>query len=675
MDVDQPTNAAESSSTSTAQGEGEGEEASTAMSIESESSPPDTEADADAEAEADAETDAEVQQSTPSTTTTSTSITTASSITTSPSAATDAAKNINTNTNGQSTPPSSTTTANTSSASVSVSVNANANTNNTNKSSSKKRSRENVTPAALTSALQAIHTSFATTFPTHYHGAFQLPSFQALVHSYLTSKSANANASANLPNYILNHIQAQIITGASKSLNDIPPHVHLSPKDAAPQLVLEHTSRDPALNDKLTVLGGMRGYRMVRASQGVEMGCWYYEALVMDPPPVKDVVKALPNNVRLGDGVREGLRRGLEKEQREEELKLAMGNENENSSNNTNTGEETKKKKRKIDPSSKNGVEQYGVGGHLRMGWSMRTGELQAPVGYDRWSYGIRDVSGSRIHNSKREDKWGGEGFGPGDVVGFAVCLVGKEKENTDMGMMSGGGGGGNNGSGAPPLNHPNSKRNHTASNVSSNHIRFFKNGNPMGHFIVSRGVKSGGEAFDRIKAGTYYPAISSYMGGSARVNFGPHFICPPRGLPTGMKLRPLSDVCPDPMAPQDVLDAFVKEKLLGKKLEGEAGLVEAIHKAVLTEATMRHDAFLKHRSDHVEEVRKGRMDRGAGTSDLPPPKPEPVVEAEADVEQPEPETKTESAPVEKGSMGNDVKMGEGSSNIAKEVSTSAMNT
>ncbi len=50
-----------------------------------------------------------------------------------------------------------------------------------------------------------------------------------------------------------------------------------------------------------------------------------------------------------------------------------------------------------------------------------------------------------------------------------------------------------------------------------------------------------------------------------------------------------------------------------------------------------------------MEEVRKARMDRGAGTSDLPPPKPEPVVEVETEVEQPE----TESASVEKGSMGN----------------------
>ena len=67
----------------------------------------------------------------------------------------------------------------------------------------------------------------------------------------------------------------------------------------------------------------------------------------------------------------------------------------------------------------------------------MRTGELQAPVGYDRWSYAYRDIAGSKVHDSRREDRWGGEPFGPGDVVGFAI------------GLVDGGGGGGGGGNGA----------------------------------------------------------------------------------------------------------------------------------------------------------------------------------------------------------------------------------
>ncbi len=444
--------------------------------------------------------------------------------------------------------------------------------------SSKKRHRDNATPAALTAALQAIHTTFATTFPAHA----QLPAFQSLVHGYLTSKSAN------LPQLILSNILNQIQIVGSKSLNDVPPYVHLSTRDAAPQLeIQEHRGLK-----KLLVRGGMRGFRMVRASQGVEAGCWYYEAVVMDPPSVSDVINALPCNIRLGDGVREGLKRGLEKEQHEQTCNTLEGASSASS-------DEGKKKRRKYTVSG-TGVDQYGVGGHLRIGWSMRTGELQAPVGYDRWSYGIRDVHGSRIHNSKREDKWGGEGFGPGDVVGFAICLVDKDESHNSLQ---------DNFSGSSQT-----RKNYTP--VTSNHIRFFKNGAPMGHFVVTRGVKTGGEAFNDIKSGTYYPAISSYMGGTARVNFGPHFICPPRGLPTGMKLRPMSEMCPAPMEPEKVLEEFKKEKLLGKRVETD--IVDIIHKAVLMEAKMRYEAYQKYRRDHIEEVRRGRNDRGAGTGDLP---------------------------------------------------------
>jgi len=31
---------------------------------------------------------------------------------------------------------------------------------------------------------------------------------------------------------------------------------------------------------------------------------------------------------------------------------------------------------------------------HVRLGWSSSKGELQAPVGYDQYSYAYRDISG-----------------------------------------------------------------------------------------------------------------------------------------------------------------------------------------------------------------------------------------------------------------------------------------
>lgn len=35
-----------------------------------------------------------------------------------------------------------------------------------------------------------------------------------------------------------------------------------------------------------------------------------------------------------------------------------------------------------------------GEDAHIRLGWSTRQGELNCYVGYDKWSYGFRDISG-----------------------------------------------------------------------------------------------------------------------------------------------------------------------------------------------------------------------------------------------------------------------------------------
>lgn len=458
-----------------------------------------------------------------------------------------------------------------------------------------KKQRPAVTSHHLTTALQALHATIAS-FTTSPSSTIQLPAFQAIVHSYLTSKSTH------LSKHILTSVNTQIAQMAQRILSDVPPYVHLS-KDAAPQLQIDVDQ------GKLVVKGGMRGYKMVRASHGVSSGgCWYYEAIVLNPPKVKDIINALPTNVRLGEGVREGLRRGLEAEEAKEK---DMTDRPKLEEEQDQLSSSQVSKKRKIESICPNGVEQYGVGGHLRIGWSMRTGELQAPVGYDKWSYGIRDISGSKVHDSKREDKWGGVGFGPGDVIGIAINLSKQADSNTnDIDGNSGDGGG---------------KKNAV---MGSNHIRFFKNGNPMGHFVFSRGTKTGGEAFDDITPGTYYPAISLYMGATARANFGPHFVYPPRGLPTGMKVRPMSEVCQSPMKPEEVVDIFQKEKLFSKKVEDD--IVKALMGALETEASMRYDAFKKQLADHAKIIHELRTERGLSTSDLP------VVEEELDNADPE---------------------------------------
>ena len=74
--------------------------------------------------------------------------------------------------------------------------------------------------------------------------------------------------------------------------------------------------------------------------------------------------------------------------------------------------------------------------------------------------------------------------------------------------------------------------------NPQNNAIRFFKNGQDQG--IAYEGKE--------VPPGIYFPAISMYMKGHVRVNFGPSFLLKP--TITGCGFNPVSEV--QPMAKQD---------------------------------------------------------------------------------------------------------------------------
>ena len=119
-------------------------------------------------------------------------------------------------------------------------------------------------------------------------------------------------------------------------------------------------------------------------------------------------------------------------------------------------------------------------------------GNLQAPCGYDKWSFGYRDIAGSKVHNRVRDDKYG-SAYGPGDIIGCFLHLDDQDPENNQM--------------------------------------RFFKNG-------VDQGIAFQGR---EIENGVYFPAVSLYKQvtlcrilrgtltklhqASVTVNFGPSFI------------------------------------------------------------------------------------------------------------------------------------------------------
>ncbi|RUP47888.1 hypothetical protein BC936DRAFT_145213 [Jimgerdemannia flammicorona] len=126
--------------------------------------------------------------------------------------------------------------------------------------------------------------------------------------------------------------------------------------------VLSQTDTSPYLylSENQLTATTEKGFRMVRANVGVREGKWFWECVV----------------IRGGEGkVAEGLAHG-------------------------------------------------GDGAHVRIGWARRESCLNAPVGFDAYAYGFRDLTGERIHCSLPDHF--GEPFHTGDVIGLYISLPGK---------------------------------------------------------------------------------------------------------------------------------------------------------------------------------------------------------------------------------------------------------
>ncbi|KAK4686210.1 COMPASS component BRE2, partial [Tremellales sp. Uapishka_1] len=111
-----------------------------------------------------------------------------------------------------------------------------------------------------------------------------------------------------------------------------------------------------------------RGFRSARANMSVRTGSWYYEVLVER------------GNGSVGGGVGSG----------------ELGNP------------------------------------HVRVGWGRRESNLDAPVGLDGYSYGIRDVNGEKVHCS-RPVPYGHQGIGKGDIVGCLIKLPPRQLDQRDI--------------------------------------------------------------------------------------------------------------------------------------------------------------------------------------------------------------------------------------------------
>ncbi|KJZ78004.1 hypothetical protein HIM_02641 [Hirsutella minnesotensis 3608] len=236
---------------------------------------------------------------------------------------------------------------------------------------------------------------------------------------------------------------------------------------------------------------------------------------------------------------------------------------------------------------AQDGSDKLDGGRHVRMGWARREASLDAPVGFDAYSYGIRDVSGEKVHMSRPKEFFpSGEGIREGDVIGLEIQLPSEHlhhkvmsgdynpaidaaddepaqvaeasnivrdrvpirfkahtyfekieyhttKELEDL-MNPSPMGPGSSSSQAPNPNHSVP----ALRTLPNSCIRVYRNGVLMGTpfenllgFLppASRPMPQVGarEGLDDGMLG-YYPAVSVFRGGAAEVNFGPDFWYPP---------------------------------------------------------------------------------------------------------------------------------------------------
>ncbi|XP_053946148.1 set1/Ash2 histone methyltransferase complex subunit ASH2 isoform X4 [Anastrepha ludens] len=155
-------------------------------------------------------------------------------------------------------------------------------------------------------------------------------------------------------------------------------------------------------------------------------------------------------------------------------------------------------------------VDEMPEGAATRLGWGQEYGNLQAPLGYDKFGYSWRSRKGTRFHES--HGKHYSDGYAEGDVLGFLIDIPDVVNTNYLPNTFK-----------DRPLvkfkSHlyyeDKDKVQETLKSlqvIPGSKIEFFKNG------------KSQGVAFTDIYGGSYYPTVSIHKSATVSVNFGPTF-------------------------------------------------------------------------------------------------------------------------------------------------------
>lgn len=186
----------------------------------------------------------------------------------------------------------------------------------------------------------------------------------------------------------------------------------------------------------------------------------------------------------------------------------------------------------------------------VRLGWSTRKMDLETPVGYSVYSFGLRDRTGEFVHRGRRKDY--GVDFNIGDVVGCLIVLPAslpaahramiKTAEEAWLLYKYVEGG---------------KVPDDAACSFEKAHCKWSKNGVDMGIPEFFTRKKNGDAKSDPVMAATYYPTVSLFREAEVAVNFGPDFR---HQMPEGAK--PYIEVAPPPVAAEKTAEAAGKDEV-----------------------------------------------------------------------------------------------------------------
>jgi hypothetical protein len=156
----------------------------------------------------------------------------------------------------------------------------------------------------------------------------------------------------------------------------------------------------------------------------------------------------------------------------------------------------------------------------LRIGIATKTFDREISLGSDQNSYGYKSIDGCAIHQGIKTKY--SEKYGEGDVIGCLVHMKPPKPKvrNQEFNKIA-----------QPEVN-------------EGSKLIFFKNGKCLG------------TAFQDLKEGFYFAAISLYMNAKVRMNFGPEFEKPPvlNELPEELhKYKPYSAIATEPTLYKDI--------------------------------------------------------------------------------------------------------------------------